>query len=178
MGFLRFAAGAVAAIALSGPVAAEPAAEPSAAPAEVIVRIDGGIAPEKRWVWYQSDGTARLEGRLDAGHGRFRSRVDFAKVEQLVAEAALCTRRPVKVQPAGADIFTYRVSVRCAQAWHHFATYDAFVPASDTTVRDTARKLRQLASTLAWTPAGDDVSPPDFPAKPQALRSKTVRAPG
>ncbi|MEA2719481.1 MAG: hypothetical protein QOJ39_1345 [Candidatus Eremiobacteraeota bacterium] len=163
--FARFAAAAFAAVALTGPVLADPVeqARPDAVaarPTAVVVRIEGGFHPENRWLWYELDGTARFEGMLPGQRGRFRSRVDFAKVERLIADAGLCTRQAPAVRRAGMDMFTYRVSVRCGDGWRLFTTYDAFEPAGDAHVRDAVRALQHLASTLAWSPSNEDVAPP------------------
>jgi hypothetical protein len=173
--FVRVAAGALAALALSGPVLADPpnpAESPTAAPpvlrpplaaarpSAVVVRIEGGFHPENRWLWYDRDGTARFEGILASQRGRFRSRVDYAKVERLLADAELCTRDAALVRPAGMDVFRYRVSVRCGDGWRLFTTYDAFLPTTSAQVRDAVRGLERLASTLAWSPTSETISPP------------------
>ncbi len=101
-GPFRVVAGAIGALALMLPVGAQsPAPDPSVSPAAstspypfiaakptaVVVRLEGGYHPVNHWLAYEGDGTARFEGAIDFEHGRFRSRVDFAKVAQLLADA-------------------------------------------------------------------------------------------
>jgi hypothetical protein len=166
--YVRVFACAVAALAFCRPAGAEaPAAtaapSPAAAqsPTAVVVRIDGGINFQHRWLWYERDGTALFEGLLPVGRGRFRSRVDYAKVERLVAGAELCTRDAAVVHSAGMDVFSYRLGVRCGDRWRVFTTFDAFTPAGGTRVLEAARGLSRLASTLDWSRTDDPV-PPDL----------------
>lgn len=176
---LRFVAGAAAALALNVPVSAdeqtsspEPPAAASASPAPapfglkplrpsaVVVRIDGGFHPENRWLWYDADGTARFEGVLAADHGRFRSHVDYKKVEQILTDAGMCTRHATIVRPAGMDMFTYHVSVRCGNQWRFFTSADAFEPQTVAQTRAAVRGLERLAANLTWEKTNDNVGPP------------------
>ena len=172
-GFARSFACAVA-LALCGPApagSAEREAAPGGTPSPpaalrptaVVVRITGGFNPQNRWLSYERDGTARFEGVLPAGRGRFRSRVDYAKVERLVADAELCTRDAAVVHAAGMDVFMYRVGVRCGDGWRVFTTFDAFAPAGSTAVREAARALARLASALDWSRTDENVVPSGFP---------------
>lgn len=180
MKYVGFAAGALVALALTAPVlAVVPAAaetqpqapKPSASvappdvalkPTAVIVRIEGGYHPENRWLWYERDGTARFEGIYSDRRGRFRSHVDYAKVEKVVADSELCTREDTLVRPAGSDVFKFRVSVRCGEKWRQFVTYEVFMPRHNEQVRGAARELEKLASTLTWEPTDETVQLPDL----------------
>lgn len=165
---VRFATLVVAAVVLAVPVSAsaalveepqQPAPSASVAPPNavpkptaVIVRIEGGFHPENRWLRYDGDGTALSEGILSERRGLFRSRVDYAKVEKVVADAELCTRDYGLVRPAGMDVFRFRVSVRCDGTWREFTTYEVSMPRTNEQVHQAARELENLASTLKWKP--------------------------
>jgi hypothetical protein len=133
----------------------------------VVVRTEGGLRPDNHSVWFERDGTARFDGVRSGRRGRFSSRVNYAEVERLLADAELCTRPVALVHAAGMDVFGYRVSVRCGDAWRHFMTYDAFTPPGNTQVRDAARRVNELASTLTWSPTSDDIQPPVPGAPPR-----------
>jgi hypothetical protein len=185
--FVRCAAAAAAALVLSAPalaVAPQAAESPAAAPAPpaavaprptaVVVRIDGGFHPENRWLWYDQDGTARFEGIIATQRGRFRSRVDYAKVERLLTDAELCTRGATLVRPAGMDMLAYHVSVRCGNGWRIFTTYDVTEPETNAHVRDAVRGLERLAANLPWEFTSEEVRLPDNdmirPARPAENR--------
>jgi hypothetical protein len=177
-GLIRVAAGAIGVLALGLPGGAQsPSPGPSASPAPstspyplvplkptaVVVRLAGGFHPVNQWLAYERDGTARFEGTLGFEHGRFRARVDFAKVEQLLADAGMCTRHATLVRPANVamDTFYYRVSVRCGAAWRMFTSGDAFEPDTVAHTRNVVRELEHIAANLKWERADDTAGPPD-----------------
>jgi hypothetical protein len=184
---VRFATLAVAVVALAAPALAnaalveepqQPAPSASVAPPNtvpkptaVIVRIEGGFHPENRWLRYDGDGTARFEGILSERRGVFRSRIDYAKVEKVVADAELCTRDYPLVRPAGMDVFKFRVSVRCGAKWREFTTYQVSMPRTNEQVRQAARELEKLASTLKWEPTNETTPDPNLerPFRPAAV---------
>jgi len=141
------------------PVPAAKAAAPR--PTAVVLRIEGGFHPQNRWLWYDLDGTARSVGIVAMEHGRLRSRVDYANVERILAGAELCTRRPTFGRPVGNDMFYYRLSVRCGDAWRLFTAYDASDRTAEAAVRDAVRDLEHIAANLTWEPTNESIAPPD-----------------
>jgi hypothetical protein len=167
-------AGMLAALALTLPAQGQsPAPSPSPAasetpyavqrPTAVVVRLEGGFHPVNQWLSYEHDGTARFAGILDYERGRFHARVDFAKVEQILSDAEMCKRHGTIVRPAslGMDMFYYRVSVRCGNAWRMFTAGDAFEPKTVELTRRAVNGLEVLASKLAWQRSDDQAGPPD-----------------
>jgi hypothetical protein len=165
----RFAAGAVAALALAGPAFAEPPqpanANPSFAPTPtaVVVWIDGGFSPRNRWLWYDGDGTARSQGMVEYERGHVRSHLDYAKVERVLANAGLCARPATAAHPPGMDMDVYHVSVRCGAAWRYFTSFGAHeAPAGEAQVAEAVRELIHIAVNLAWQTTDDGIVPPQF----------------
>jgi hypothetical protein len=175
MSSVRIIAGTCA-VALLG-VAPSASPQPEAAPGKpvtVVVRRDGGFAPRPRVYWYGSEGVAYLSGALREGErGKFRAHVDFARVERIVAGAALCDAgagRPspgAEPPPVAMDLIVYRVSVRCGNVWRAFRTTQ--IPekgAAAARVRAALHELEALVPALSWTPTQDDLTPPDGNALP------------
>jgi hypothetical protein len=165
-----------AAIALSGPPAADvsaatpaelregspaPAARPHV-PMTVVVRIDGGFSPVSRWLWYDSDGTARAKGLVVAEPGTFRARTELARVEQIVEEMGLCERPAALFHPAGSvfdDVLYYKLSVRCPGGWRYFTSTDT--SQEGVHVREAIRRFEMLGANLRWETTDERITPPD-----------------
>jgi hypothetical protein len=77
---------------------------------------------------------------------------------------------PANVFLLNAQCTRLRLGVRCGDGWRLFTTYDAFAPAGSTRVRDAARRLARLASTLDWSRTDENTVPPDLSEKFRPVR--------
>ncbi len=139
------------------------------------MRTDGGYSPSNQWLAYDADGTARFEGILDELNGRYRAKVDFSKVAQLVTDAGLCTRATI-ARPPGMDMLSYSVNVRCGDRWRSFVTTDVAQDAPDAAqVRRAVRSLWRMAAGLAWQPRSSAILRTPARATKDHLRARGVR---
>ena len=177
---VRLAAGAVVALALAAPAGAEqqPASStappaktvpsvltsPAGPPTAAIVRIEGGIVPFDRWLWFDGDGTARLRGMLVDGGGRFKAHADFKSVRKVLDDANACSNKPgagEAMPPSiGTDMIFYRVDVRCGTRWtelRRFVHADPELPNMSKIIIG----LEAIADKLTWEPSDDNVALPN-----------------
>ncbi len=171
--FVRFALGAVAALALCATAAAgvlHPAdlheGGPPPASSEhataVVIRIGGGFHASNRWLWFAGDDTAEYQG-LFGEPGRFHARIDFARVDKVVADARLCTRTVAAGHPAGSDMFVYHVSLRCGDRWRYLTEYAAAIEPEHDEIRGAILELEHLAWNATWSHTDDRSQLPDNP---------------
>ena len=172
----RLVTGAVVALLLAAPAAADqqpgsgsPAATPAVLtspgpPTAAIVRIEGGIVPFERWLWFDRDGTARLRGMLIDGRGRFKAHADFQSVRKVLDDANACSNKPGTETPVppsiGTDMIYYRVEVRCGTTWTVLRRFLHAAP----DLRNTSNiiiGLEAIADKLTWEPTDDDVALPN-----------------
>jgi hypothetical protein len=160
---------------------ASDAASPPARPTAVTMWIDGGFSPHTRRLQFRSDGRAEVEGLfgVEPAPGRYRSRVDYARVERLLTDAGVCTREaPPPGHPPGMDMFSYKVVVQCTDRTRYFTAFAGSPVKPDmVSVRDVIAGLEKIGAQLAWEPTAETATGPRAPDPPPALRRPRAPAP-
>jgi hypothetical protein len=156
------AALACAAIALTAPARADaPQASeaplPPARPTAVTLWVDGGFSSQNRWLQFRADGDARVAGMFMLESGRYRSRVDYARVERVLTEAGVCTRKGLPLsRPAGMDMFYYKVLVSCTDGVRYFTSVAGSPVTPDmVAVHDVIAGLERIGAQLDWEPIAE-----------------------